>query len=147
VTSSSSHPPHADAPLRDDGPDGDAQVRRPQPWIRAVLAALLGWIVLGVGLGLAIGVADAVTRATGAGILVEVVVQAVLMSALVLPAVVLLRRRLDRSGLRTLGLTWRVVRPLALGVGVGAATGAITWVPAGLLGWIRVDALDLAAFA
>jgi hypothetical protein len=147
VTSSSSHPLHAAAPLRDDDPAGDAQVRRPQPWIRAVLAALLGWVVLGVGLGLAIGVADAVTRATGAGILVEVVVQAVLMSALVLPAVVLLRRRLDRRSLRALGLTRRVVRPLALGVGVGAATGAITWLPAGRLGWIRVDALDLAAFA
>ncbi|MFS4506982.1 CPBP family intramembrane glutamate endopeptidase [Clavibacter sp. Sh2141] len=87
------------------------------------------------------------TRTTGAGLLVEVVVQAVLMSALVLPAVVLLRRRLDRRSLRTLGLARRVARPLALGVGVGAATGAIAWVPASLLGWIRVDALDLAAFA
>ncbi|MFS4506983.1 hypothetical protein ACMA46_12175 [Clavibacter sp. Sh2141] len=49
TVTSSSHPPHADAPLRDDGPDQDAQARRPQPWIRAVLVAFLGWVVLGVG--------------------------------------------------------------------------------------------------
>jgi hypothetical protein len=125
----------------------EAQMRRPQPWIRAAAVALLAWVVLGVGLGLAIGIADAVMRATGAGLLLTVVLQAVLMSALVVPAVVLLRRRLDRRSLGGLGLTGRIGRPIALGVGVGAVTGAVVWVPAGLLGWIRVDGVDLATWA
>jgi hypothetical protein len=125
----------------------DAQTRRPQSWIRAVAVALLAWVVLGVGLGLAIGITDAVAQATGAGLLLEIVLQAVLMSALVVPAVVLLRRRIDRRSLASLGLSRRIGRPIALGVGVGAVTGAVVWVPAGLLGWIRVDGVDLAAFA
>ena len=125
----------------------DAQTRRPQPWIRAVAVGLLAWIVLGAGLGLAVGIAEAVTQATGGGLLPEVVLQAVLMSALVVPAVVLLRRRLDRRSLAGLGLSRRIGRPIAVGIGVGAATGAVVWVPAGLLGWIRVDGIDLAAFA
>ncbi len=103
--------------------------------------------MLGVGLGLAIGIADAVVQATGAGLLLEIVLQAVLMSAIVVPAVVLLRRRLDRRSLASIGLSRRIGRPIALGVGVGAVTGAVVWVPAGLLGWIRVDGVDLAAFA
>ncbi len=69
------------------------------------------------------------------------------MSAIVVPAVVLLRRRLDRRSLASIGLSRRIGRPIALGVGVGAVTGAVVWVPAGLLGWIRVDGVDLAAFA
>ncbi|MFC3295180.1 CPBP family glutamic-type intramembrane protease [Clavibacter michiganensis] len=125
----------------------DAQTRRPQPWLRAVAVALLAWVVLGVALGLSIGVGEAATRATGAGLILEVVLQAVLMSAIVVPAVVLLRRRLDRRSLASLGLSRRIGRPIALGVGVGAVTGAVVWVPAGLLGWIRVDGIDLAAFA
>ncbi|OUE09823.1 hypothetical protein CMsap09_12825 [Clavibacter michiganensis] len=125
----------------------DAQTRRPQPWIRAVAVAFLAWVVLGAGLGLAIGIAGAAEQATGAGLLPKVALQAVLMSALVVPAVVLLRRRLDRRSLAGLGLSRRVGRPIALGVGVGAVTGAVVWVPAGLLGWIRVDGIDLAAFA
>ncbi|RII96707.1 CPBP family intramembrane metalloprotease [Clavibacter michiganensis] len=134
---------------RAESPDRrlDAQTRRPQSWIRAVAVALLAWVVLGLGLGLAIGLADAVVQSTGAGLLLEVVLQAVLMSAIVVPAVVLLRRRLDRRSLASLGLSRRIGRPIALGVGVGAVTGAVVWVPAGLLGWIRVDGVDLAAFA
>ncbi|WP_445337263.1 CPBP family glutamic-type intramembrane protease [Clavibacter sp. CFBP 8614] len=124
----------------------DAQTRRPQSWIRAVAVALLAWVVLGVGLGLAIGITDVVEQATSAGLLARIVLQAVLMSALVVPAVVLLRRRLDRRSLASLGLSRRIGRPIALGVGVGAVTGAVVWVPAGLLGWIRVDGIDAAAF-
>jgi len=125
----------------------DAQTRRPQSWIRAVAVALLAWVVVGAGLGVAIGIADAVAKATGAGLLGKVVLQAVLMSALVVPAVVLLRRKVDRRSLVSLGLSRRVGPPIALGVGVGAVTGAAVWVPAALLGWIRVDGVDLAAFA
>jgi hypothetical protein len=124
----------------------DAQTRRPQSWIRAVAVALLAWVVLGVGLGASIGIAEAVRQATGVGPIPGAVLLAVLMSALVVPAVVLLRRRIDRRSLASLGLSRRIGRPIALGVGVGAVTGAVVWVPAGLLGWIRVDGIDLAAF-
>ncbi|WP_052129301.1 type II CAAX prenyl endopeptidase Rce1 family protein [Clavibacter michiganensis] len=130
-------------PARD--PRREAQTRHPQPWIRAVLVALLGWVVLGVALGLSVGVAQAVQRATADRVL-TVALPAALMSALVLPAVVLIRRRLDRRTLAGLGLSRRVGRPLLLGAAVGVATGALVWVPAGLVGWIRVDAIDLAAF-
>jgi hypothetical protein len=138
---------HRDPAVVPADPRLDAQTRRPQRWIRAVAVGLLAWIVLGAGLGLAVGIAEAVTQATGGGLLPEVVLQAVLMSALVVPAVVLLRRRLDRRSLAGLGLSRRIGRPIAVGIGVGAATGAVVWVPAGLLGWIRVDGIDLAAFA
>lgn len=138
---------HDDPAAPAPDPRLDAQTRRPRSWIRAVTVALLAWVVLGVGLGLAIGITDAVEQATGAGPLARIVLQAVLMSALVVPAVVLLRRRLDRRSLASLGLSRRTGPPIALGVGVGAATGAAVWIPAGLLGWIRVDGVDLAAFA
>ncbi|MFT2708435.1 CPBP family intramembrane glutamate endopeptidase [Clavibacter zhangzhiyongii] len=124
-----------------------AQVRHPRPWAGAVLVALLGWASLGVALGLSVGIADAVTRTTGAPLLLEVVLQAVLMTALAVPAAVVLRRRLDRRSLRSMGLAPRVGRPVALGAAVGAVTGALVWIPAGALGWIRVDDLDLLAFA
>jgi hypothetical protein len=125
----------------------DAQTRRPQLWLRAVAVALLAWVGLGVALGASTGIADAVARATGTGVILQVALQTVLMAGLVVPAVVLLRRRLDRRSLASLGLSRRIGRPIALGVGVGAMTGAVVWVPAGLLGWIRVDDVDLAAFA
>ncbi|QIS42667.1 CPBP family intramembrane metalloprotease [Clavibacter capsici] len=123
-----------------------AQVRHPRPWPGAVLAALLGWVALGVALGLSVGIVDAVTRAFGADRVLPAVLQAVLMSALAVPAVVVLRRRMDRRSLRSMGLARRVGRPLALGAGVGAVTGALVWMPAGALGWIRVDDVDLLGF-
>jgi hypothetical protein len=138
-------PPSAPSDVLD--PRLDAQTRRPQPWIRAVAVALLAWVVLGVALAASTGIAQAVTQAAGAGLILQVALQTVLMSAIVVPAVVLLRRRLDRRSLASLGLSRRIGRPIALGVGVGAMTGAVVWVPAGLLGWIRVDGVDLAAFA
>jgi hypothetical protein len=134
-------------PSDEPDPRLDAQTRHPQSWLRAVAVALLAWVVLGVALGASTGIAQAVTQAAGAGLLLQVALQTVLMSALVVPAVVLLRRRLDRRSLASLGLSRRIGRPIALGVGVGAVTGAVVWVPAGLLGWIRVDGIDLAACA
>ncbi|CAQ02581.1 CPBP family intramembrane glutamic endopeptidase [Clavibacter sepedonicus] len=149
MTAAAPHPAPASSARADGIPDPrlDAQTRDPRSWLPAVAAALLGWAALGIALGLAIGIAEAVTRATGADEIVEMALQAVLMSALAVSAVVLLRRRLDRRSLASLGLSRRIGRPLALGVGVGALTGAVVWVPAGLLGWIRVDDLDLVAFA
>ena len=72
--------------------------------------------------------------------------QAILMSALVVPAVLVLRRHMDHRPLADLGMSPRILRPLGAGVIVGAGTGLLVWVPAWLAGWIRVDGLDLGAF-
>ncbi|MCQ1995795.1 CPBP family intramembrane metalloprotease [Arthrobacter sp. zg-Y1171] len=122
------------------------QTRQPIPRWRALQAAVLGWAFLGIGLGTAIGIAEALGQAFGWGRLPEVLLQAVLMSAVVVPGIVLLRRRLDHRDLEGLGLSRSAARPLALGMAVGALTGLLVWLPAGLAGWIRVEQLDLAAF-
>ncbi|MCC3290864.1 CPBP family intramembrane metalloprotease [Arthrobacter sp. zg-Y1110] len=122
------------------------QARQPIERGRALRAALLGWVFLGVALGAAIGIAEALGLAFGWGRLDEVLLQAVLMSAVVVPGIVLLRRRLDHRRLEGLGLSRSVARPLAMGVAVGALTGLIVWLPAGLVGWIRVEELNVAAF-
>ncbi|MCC9205044.1 CPBP family glutamic-type intramembrane protease [Arthrobacter sp. zg-Y769] len=127
------------SPLRD-------QIRQPTPRGRALQAAVLGWAFLGIALGTAIGVAEALGQAFGWGRLAEVLLQAALMTAVVVPGIVLLRRRLDHRSLEGLGVSRSAARPVALGMAVGVLTGLLVWVPAGLAGWIRVDELDVAAF-
>ncbi|MWV48717.1 CPBP family intramembrane metalloprotease [Rathayibacter sp. VKM Ac-2803] len=122
-------------------------VRRTVPRGAALLRAVVAWLILGAGLGAAIGAADALDQALGLPLLAVVLVQAVLMSALVVPAIALLRRRVDRRDLRGLGLTRRALRPLSVGVAVGAGSGLAVWLPAALAGWIRVEAVDPVAFA
>ncbi|MCQ1957440.1 CPBP family intramembrane metalloprotease [Arthrobacter sp. zg-Y826] len=122
------------------------QTRQPIPRGHALRAVVLGWVFLGIGLGTAIGIAEALGQAFGWGRLTEVLLQAVLMTAVVVPGIVLLRRRLDHRSLKGLGLSRSAARPLALGVTVGALTGLLVWVPAGQAGWIRVEELDVAAF-
>lgn len=122
------------------------QTRRPIPRSRALAAGLLGWVFLGICLGTAIGVSESLGRTFGWGRLAEVLLQAVLMSAVVVPGIVLLRRRLDRRRVEGLGLSRSAARPLVLGVAVAVFTGLLVWVPAAMAGWIRVDGLDVAAF-
>lgn len=122
------------------------QERRPVPRGRAVAAAVLGWVFLGLGLGMAVGIAEVLSRLFDWERLAEVLVQAVLMTAIVVPGIVLLRRGRDRRSLKGLGLDRSAARPVALGVAVGALSGLAVWVPAGLAGWIRVEELDIAAF-
>lgn len=109
---------------------------------RSVTRGVLGWIVLGVGVGVAIGVAEAMGRWLSLGATGVMVLQAVLASALVVPAIVLLRTRADRRSLPGLGLDRPVALPVAVGLGVGLGTGAIVWVPAGLAGWVEVGDVD-----
>jgi hypothetical protein len=124
-----------------------AQTRQPLARARALLLALAGWVLLGAGLGISVGIASALEQALDLTRLTVGLVQAVLMSAIVVPAIVLLRRRVDRRGLAGLGVSARVLRPLAMGIAVGAGTGLAVWVPAWLAGWIRVDDLDPILFA
>lgn len=122
------------------------QAREPLSRRRAVLLAAAGWLFLGAALGMSIGIAEGLSQALGLGLLAQVLLQAALMTGIVVPGIVILRRRLDRRGLSGLGLSRSAAKPLALGAGVGVLSGAGVWVPAVLAGWIRIDELDLAAF-
>ncbi|KQR08622.1 hypothetical protein ASF78_20520 [Cellulomonas sp. Leaf334] len=102
----------------------------------------LGWLVLGVGVGVAIGVGEAVGRWLSLGEAGVMVLQAVLASALVVPAVVLLRTRADRRSLPGLGLDRPVALPVAVGLGVGLGVGALVWVPAWLVGGVEIGGID-----
>jgi hypothetical protein len=112
---------------------------------RAVARGVVGWLVLGVGIGVAIGVAEAAGRWWSLGAATVMVLQAVFTSALVVPAIVLLRTRVDRRPLVGLGLGRPVTGPVALGLGVGLGAGALVWVPAWLAGWVEVGEVDLGA--
>lgn len=114
--------------------------------LTALTRALIGCATLSVGLGVAIGIADVAHQRVGLDGAPRFLVQAVVMSAIVIPVVVLLRRRLDRRSLTELGLHRRVGRPLLIGLGVGLGTAVLVWVPAGLAGWIRVDAIEPSTF-
>ncbi|MDN3904824.1 hypothetical protein [Arthrobacter sp. YD2] len=122
------------------------QERRPIPRWRALGAGVLGWAFLGICLGTAIGISEALGRLFGWGRLAEVLLQAVLMTALVVPGIGLLRRRLDHRRLEGLGLSRSAARPLVLGVAVAAFTGLLVWAPAAMAGWIRVEELDVGVF-
>ena len=124
-----------------------AAVAIPQvPRGAALVRALVAWLILGASLGVAVGTMEALDQALNLPLLAVVLLQAVLMSALVLPSIVLLRRRADRRDLGSLGLHRRVLRPLAVGVAVGVGSGLLVWLPAALAGWIRVDAVDPITF-
>lgn len=122
------------------------QERRPIPRWRALGGGVLGWAFLGICLGTAIGISEALGRLFGWGRLAEVLLQAVLMTALVVPGIGLLRRRLDHRRLEGLGLSRSAARPLVLGVAVAAFTGLLVWAPAAMAGWIRVEELDVGVF-
>lgn len=125
---------------------GDPEERQPLPRTTALARGLLGWLVLCVGLGLAVGLTLVLKQRAGVTGPLGYLVQAVLMSLLVVPTVLLVRRRLDRRSVAGLGFGRRAGRPLLIGVGAGLASGALVWVPAALAGWVRPDGLDLEAF-
>lgn len=123
-----------------------SQTRSSLPRLSALARALIGWLVLNAGLGAAVGITDVLHRRIDLDGPPRYLVQAALMSAIVVPVIVFLRWRLDRRSLAEIGVHRRSGRPLLIGLSVGLATAALVWVPAGLAGWIRVDAIDLSAF-
>ncbi len=124
-----------------------AQVRNPLPRGTALLRGLLGWLVMCVGLGAAIGIVAVLEQRVGLSGVPSHLSRAALMTCLVVPTILLLRCRLDRRSLAGMGWSWHVGRPLALGLGVGVGSGLLAWTPAVLAGWIRIDSIDLPAFA
>ncbi|WP_420177027.1 type II CAAX prenyl endopeptidase Rce1 family protein [Luteococcus sp. OSA5] len=99
-------------------------------------------LVLALSLGLASGAGRIVTH-LGHPPLVTQLTQGALMLLLVVAAVSLLRRRVDRRPIHTLGLSGHRVQGLMLGIGVALATGAVTWFSAIALGAANVRSVDL----
>lgn len=124
----------------------DAQQRDPIPRGLALLRGLLGWTVLCVGLGLAVGLAFVLQQRVGVAPVVRQLVQAALMSALVVPTVLVLRRRLDRRSTAALGWSSWIWRPVLIGASVGVISAGAVWVPALLIGWARFDSFALDTF-
>ncbi|MDN3481909.1 hypothetical protein QMA10_08225 [Arthrobacter sp. APC 3897] len=86
----------------------------------AVGRAVLGWIVLCAGIGLAITVAGFLTGLIPAPAAAAVpLVQAVLVTVLVVPAVLLLLSKLDRASPAHLGLSRRMTAPVVFGLLAG----------------------------
>lgn len=106
----------------------------------SLVRALLGALPMMMGLSLSIELTTAVSRVMGLTPATGFILQAVLMSAVVVPAVLLLRRRVDRAPLADLGWSLPAMRACLAG-----ATSALTWAGAGLLGWITVVRVDVGA--
>ena len=113
--------------------------------VTSLVRALLGALTMMMGLSLSIEVTTAVSRVTGLTPATGFILQAVLMSAVVVPAVLLLRRRVDRAPLADLGWSLPAMRACLAGAGLAGATSALTWAGAGLLGWITVVRVDVGA--
>jgi hypothetical protein len=113
--------------------------------VTSLVRALLGALTMMMGLSLSIEVTTAVSRIMGLTPATGFILQAVLMSAVVVPAVLLLRRRVDRAPLADLGWSLPAMRACLAGAGLAGATSALTWAGAGLLGWITVVRVDVGA--
>lgn len=72
------------------------------------------------------------------------IMQALLASAMIVPAVLLMRRKIDRKSFRGLGLGRRSTRAATIGVVVGLGTACLVWAPAFCAGWIALERVDLA---
>ena len=128
---------------RTAGGGGSGRARRATSLGRA----LLGSLILATGLSLSVEVTAAVSRVTGLAPAAGFILQAVLMSAVVVPAILLLRRRVDRAPLAGLGWSLPAVRACLVGAGAAATASTATWVGAWLLGWITVVRVDAGALA
>ena len=113
--------------------------------VTSLVRALLGALTMMMGLSLSIEVTTAISRVIGLTPATGFVLQAVLMSAVVVPAVLMLRRRVDRAPLADLGWSLPAMRACLAGAGLAGATSALTWAGAGLLGWITVVRVDVGA--
>lgn len=99
--------------------------------------------MLCAGIGIAITISRFISDLFQAPAAVLAVLQAVLVSALVVPSIVWLRRRKDRQSVTSLGMSWRIGTPVGIGVGVALVSAALVWLPAFAAGWIRFDSLNL----
>lgn len=125
-------------------PDTDPAARRlraPGGWAPLV-RALLGWLVLCAGIGLGISISRFLGEAFAPSSAFVPLLQAVLVASIVVPTILVLRCRIDRRSLASLGLSPRIGGPVILGTAVGLLGGAATWLPALGMGWIVVERID-----
>lgn len=115
------------------------------PRSAALARGVLGWLVLVTGLGVSIGLVTAADQRIGLSGATLALLQAGLMSALVIPVIWLLRSRLDLRSMAGLGWARPVLPPVLIGLGVGLLSGVVAWLPAAALGWIRFDQIDALA--
>lgn len=115
---------------------------RPSTRVMSIFRALLGWLVLCFGIGIAVTLARLVSGWIDLGSGGLAATQALFVSALVVPAVVLIRRTLDRRSLAGLGLARHSLRAVAIGILVGLGTACLVWLPALWAGWIVIDDVD-----
>ena len=106
-----------DAAAAPDAADAAAPTRR-----GALARALIGWAVLTLGVEFSITIARLVSDWVAAGPAFVPVLQAVLTPMIVVPAIVILRRRLDRRPLRGAGGIG-LARRWPAAAGTGAAVG------------------------
>lgn len=110
----------------------------------ALAQALIGWTLLCLGVGLSITLAGLVESSAALGPVAVRATQAAITAAVVIPSIMILRRRLgedSRPSKHRLPLTW--MRPAAIGASVGLGTATVTWLPAVWVGWIRVESISV----
>ncbi|WP_354178228.1 CPBP family intramembrane glutamate endopeptidase [Arthrobacter sp. UYP6] len=103
----------------------------------------MAWLILCAGIGLSVTLGRLFNEWFSLGQAGLAAIQALLVSALVVPAVLLLRRRIDHKSLNGLGLARRSTRPAAIGVAVALATACLVWLPALGAGWLAIENVDL----
>ncbi|WP_211715169.1 type II CAAX prenyl endopeptidase Rce1 family protein [Nocardiopsis sp. MG754419] len=108
----------------------------------ALLRALAGWATMFLVQGLAIALARRVSDWTADSVAVQYWTQAVLVAALVVPAILLLRSRVDRRSAAGMGWARPFGGAVAIGAGVALVSALVVWGPALLAGWITVGRVD-----
>lgn len=117
----------------------------------ALARAALGAAVMGVGLGASVAVGIAAAELWGLDGFLARLVPALLVTALVVPTILFLRRRVDGRPLRGIGLVGPLtaVRTAVLGCGVVLAAALVVLGGATAAGWVTwraVEAGDLLLF-
>lgn len=103
----------------------------------------MAWLVLCAGVGFSVTLGRLVSEWFSLGPGGVAAVQALLVSVLVVPVVLWLRRRIDHKSLQGLGLARRSLRPVTISVAVGLGTACLVWLPALWAGWLAIENVDL----
>lgn len=109
------------------------------PRLHPFLRAALGALIMGIGLGIAVAASELLSVALGLAEGTQQFLQALLCSALIVPAIIFMRRRIDRQPLRGLGLPGlqRSVYTFGLGMGTMVGSAVLVFGIATAIGWIE----------
>ncbi|MBD7949500.1 CPBP family intramembrane glutamic endopeptidase [Oerskovia rustica] len=114
------------------------------PLPHTLARAVLGAAVMGVGLGASVALGIAAAEHWGLDGFLARLVPALLVTSLVVPAILFLRRRFDRRSLRGIGLVGPLtaVRTAGLGFAVVVAAAVVVLGGATVAGWLTWGAVD-----